>query len=639
MKKTLGGDRLGSGKKNTVELHNYSRSTHNLSYPWRSSMSAGTLVPFMVEVAQPGDTFDIDLEIDIRTLPTVGPLFGSYKAQLDVFMCPVRLYQAQLHNNKLGIGLNMSRIKLPQYQLPARKDLTTRDIDNMQINSSCILNYLGVRGVGINKNVDPFIPTRNFNAIPFLAYWDIYKNYYANKQEEIGAVIHGEPTALVTTVVSIDVRTLVTIPVTPDEANVVINPNDLVQILFSGAQPIPEQIFLQFGTNSFPISQLGVWVLVAPGELQCISLVPAQVNNWRYATLSELGVNVPRVQTFDLNNIDTMRDEILRHAPDTTPFVVNDANLEPYSLVLGDTTGIQFMLSTQEGLGLKTYQSDLFNNWLSTEWIDGPGGINEISAVDTTDGNFTMDALLLARKVYDMLNRIAVSGGSYDDWIDAVYMHDRYKRAESPMYMGGMMQELVFQEVISNAGTTDEPLGSLAGKGTMAKGKKGGSVTVRVDEPSYIIGIVSLTPRVDYSQGNRWDTHLETMDDFHKPALDEIGFQELITEQMAWWSTEHNGGDWETKSAGKQPAWLNYMTNVPRCYGNFANQNKEMFMTLNRRYEYDGVEIKDLTTYIDPSKFNFIFAETNLDAQNFWVQIGCGIIARRKMSAKVMPNL
>ena len=31
--------------------------------------------------------------------------------------------------------------------------------------------------------------------------------------------------------------------------------------------------------------------------------------------------------------------------------------------------------------------------------------------------------------------------------------------------------------------------------------------------------------------------NLKTIDDLHKPALDGIGFQELITEQMAWWDT------------------------------------------------------------------------------------------------------
>ena len=49
--------------------------------------------------------------------------------------------------------------------------------------------------------------------------------------------------------------------------------------------------------------------------------------------------------------------------------------------------------------------------------------------------------------------------------------------------------------------------------------------------------------------------------------------------------------------------------------------------------------IKDLTTYIDPTKFNYIFADQSLDAMNFWVQIGVDWKARRMMSAKVIPNL
>jgi hypothetical protein len=81
------------------------------------------------------------------------------------------------------------------------------------------------------------------------------------------------------------------------------------------------------------------------------------------------------------------------------------------------------------------------------------------------------------------------------------------------------------------------------------------------------------------------------------------------------------------------------MTNVNQCRGNFAEREKEMFMTLNRRYETDATGVTDLTTYIDPSKFNHIFAQTNLDSQNFWTQIAVNMTARRKMSAKVIPNL
>ena len=162
---------------------------------------------------------------------------------------------------------------------------------------------------------------------------------------------------------------------------------------------------------------------------------------------------------------------------------------------------------------------------------------------------------------------------------------------------------------------------------------------IKANEPSYIMGIVSLTPRLDYSQGNKWDMNLRTMDDLHKPALDEIGYQDLITDQMAWFDTRIQNEQPVYNSAGKQPAWINYMTNVNQTRGNFAYQNKEMFMTLNRRYERDEKGIKDLTTYVDPSKFNNIFAEENLDSQNFWMQISNNITARRKMSAKVIPNL
>ena len=82
-------------------------------------------------------------------------------------------------------------IELPQIELTAQANmhpLTIPDLDNCQINPSSIMAYLGVRGIGFNNTGTAV--TRLFNAIPLLIYWDIYKNYYSNKQEKIGAVIH-----------------------------------------------------------------------------------------------------------------------------------------------------------------------------------------------------------------------------------------------------------------------------------------------------------------------------------------------------------------------------------------------------------------------------------------------------------------
>ena len=79
------------------------------------------------------------------------------------------------------------------------------------------------------------------------------------------------------------------------------------------------------------------------------------------------------------------------------------------------------LFRSQFGLALKTYNSDLYQNWINTDWIEGVNGINDISSVDVSDGSLSMDALNLAQKVYNMLNRIAVSGGTYKDWLETVF--------------------------------------------------------------------------------------------------------------------------------------------------------------------------------------------------------------------------
>ena len=207
------------------------------------------------------------------------------------------------------------------------------------------------------------------------------------------------------------------------------------------------------------------------------------------------------------------------------------------------------------GLCLKTHQSDLFNNWVNKEWVDGDNGINAVTDVDVSDGKLNLDALNLAQKVYNMLNRIAISGGSYKDWIETVYTTDYYFRAETPVYEGGMSTTIDFEAVVSNSASTasgvEEPLGSLAGRG-FNQGKKGGKLVIKCNEPCYIIGIASITPNVDYSQGNDWDMmQLKTMDDLHKPQLDGIGYQDLMQNQMHYRANLN-------AAIGKQPAWLNY---------------------------------------------------------------------------------
>ena len=384
-----------------------------------------------------------------------------------------------------------------------------------------------------------------------------------------------------------------------------------------------------------------------------------EINISTVTNLDKLGIDLVE---FELKNLDTMREKILQYTG-YEPFnfgniVGNSVKLRPYDYMF-DTyvnaepeENIPRLLScsqNQEGLLVKCYQNDMYNNWLKEETIVGAGSIEELTRIDTSAGYFTIDQFRLSNKVNMMLNRIAVSGGDYVSTIEAVWNIKARLSSETPKFEGGCFQEIVFSEVVNNSGTKDQPLGSLAGRGHNNTEQKGGHIVIHVNEPSYIMGIVSITPRIDYCQANKWDVNLETLDDLHKPQLDQIGFQDQLTENMAAVTTAVDGDSAinHFEAVGKVPAWINYMSNVNQVFGNFALEDNEMYMVMPRRYNikketkgnFVKYKISDLTTYIDPSKFNYMFAQTSLDSMNFWTQIAIDINKRSVMSSKIMPNL
>ena len=125
-----------------------------------------------------------------------------------------------------------------------------------------------------------------------------------------------------------------------------------------------------------------------------------------------------------------------------------------------------------------------------------------------------------------------------------------------------MSSEIEFEEIVSNSASEAdgyEPLGTLAGRGINTT-KKGGNIVIKINEPCYIMGICSITPRVDYSQGQPFDLELDTLNDIHKPQLDGIGYEDRMLNRLDWRASAAG-------SLGKQPAWIEYTTNVNKTFG------------------------------------------------------------------------
>jgi hypothetical protein len=654
--RTLGKNTLGDNDKMKVAMRDYDMSTHDISTIFRSSIGVGMLVPFCKILCQKGDIIDINLINKTLSQPTLGPLFGSFKLQHFMFFGGFRLYNSWLHNNRTGIGMKMSDIKLPMMHA---KTYGTETEAKTNISSSALYKYLGWsksrrKGTSATNGVLK-------NGVPLLLYLDIFKNFFANTQEKKFYMLKGageiklnlkktynnENDEIYT--IGKNTNFIHVTKTTTITAGVILT--DYTDFWHSIKVTIMESGTLNYKT----LDQLTQNAKTATITLNNVAAEPYATILQFFTTKETAKFIKTELGQYDLKLLDQIRDVILHKKGNETLILyasnLNETNNGSAELVNMFDDLITSQTNKLGGLLLKTYDSDIFNNWIQTDWIDGVGGITELTSIDITanDGKLTMDALNLQQKVYNMLNRIAVSGGTYRDWLETVYTAGKYlDRPETPVFIGGMTQYIEFDEVISKSATETEygsqPLGDIAAIGRGGKPINNGHIHYQCEEPGYIMGLMAITPMIDYSQGNDFDLNLQTIDDLHKPALDGIGYQDLIQEQMVGETSVYDGASTLNSlkhlAANKTVAWIDYMTNYNHTFGDFAAGEALDFMVLNRRYEVsDKNTIKDLTTYIDPQKYIEIFADTSIDSQNFWVQTVVQATRRGNYSAKQIPFL
>ena len=651
--RTIGKNTLGDNNKMHVRLREYDMSSQNLSFVFRSTMGVGMLVPFMKILCQKGDIFDIKLANKTITHPTLGPLFGSFKLQHFIFTAGFRLYNSWLHNNRTGIGMKMSDIKLPVTSNYFLGNSTAE-----KNNPSSLYAYLGWKGARRKDTSSVALK----QSVPLLIYLDIFKNYFANTQEDKFYIITGSTEATVTfeqqnedtftTKVGQDAEHAWN---TPMNDTTTLQASDNVKNFGNFWKSIVIKVYnpsngssltmyinnatTDFSTKKITLDKIKTNELAGYTTIQGVYIktpVFGDSENYQKMFQNSLGSILAE---HEISTLDSIRDEILKNPGNVSLNMITTSNTKVNQLFGAIRNAA---LNKLGGLAIKTYDSDVFNNWVKTDWIDGENGISKVTALKPDeDGTITMDALNLQQKVYNMLNRIAVSGGTYRDWLETVYTAGRYlDRPETPVFQGGMSQMIEFDEVVATTGNAEgQVLGELAGRGHARQSNTSGRLHFQVEEPGYIMGLVAITPMIDYSQGNDFDLNLFTMDDLHKPALDGIGYQDLMNEQRAWWTAVQEGTKITDTTPGKSVAWIDYMTNFNRTFGNFASGESEDFMVLNRNYENDGSNgISNGSTYINPQEHIDIFADTALDSQNFWVQTACEITRRGNYSAKQIPN-
>ena len=216
----------------------------------------------------------------------------------------------------------MAKVKLPQINvtLNSKYDtVTTEEEQWNQVNPSCLLAYLGIRGFANMEGTKSKVASKN--ALAILAYYDIFKNYYANTQEENFYII-GNSEDIIVFVNGTQVNPNV---ITSNEGRInntgviIISPNTIkqseLQIKVSKNTPKGESVILTPG-------DIGTWEIEETTITIRTNKIP-EGETWYIRSIQT--INRITLENYPLENLDTIRDKILLTPGDTVFDISNES--------------------------------------------------------------------------------------------------------------------------------------------------------------------------------------------------------------------------------------------------------------------------------------------------------------------------
>lgn len=481
--KKLGGERIGSGNKMTVTAHGYGYSTHDVSKVRRTSISFGTIVPMGQWLLTTGSRLRINLDALVTSNALLYQLYGSAKFQLDVFSARMALYNPKMLLNLNDQGFEIEDIKFPQMELETMGflynpggGLSVGNVSNQQVNPSSLLRYLGVAGNGQASTGHTNPVTRQHNAMWLLMYYQTVKEYYTNKQEPLARMIHNEPVAPQENVAAngvwIRVGTAAAQVIPPYVAqdsgpsyNMVGGLTAVIGLVNTGANKVNEDdiVFVTIQQGRILLSDImSNWVYEPANDLNLGSINyhigAITILGWAYRNNTDTQV-LPKIREFNPKAIDRMMKKIMSEVETATALIIDKDSEFPYAASFRNDNGFYSINSSQEGLCLGTYQSDVFNNWLNNATINALTNKSKIKV--NAEGEFSIDMLNITQKLYNYDQRIGATDGTLDEWREMTYAQVGKSKSLKPVYEGGLSKEIVFDMIISTADTSTGELGSI----------------------------------------------------------------------------------------------------------------------------------------------------------------------------------
>lgn len=526
-----------SEKKKAPKLAN-----HDLGHYFKTSMPVGTLVPIYVRNMVAGETLNLDVQSLVNTQALLSPLYGKYRLKVMAFFGGTSLYIPQLWRN--GSMVNSEGKMDVNYPVFHFIPINGSNVNEQTVNPSSLLAYLGYganyfdAALCVHSGESPTPSLQN--AIPLLLYWDIWRHYFCNRQEDRYPFMNG---------------------------------------LTSGTDP---------GTALDTVRHL-----------------------------DDLYLTLPRSG----GDISTL-------LPPPMAIAITRASLPLAGFALG------------------TFMPDRTNVILNSSFYR-----NNVSSVkvNITSDSFTIDQLVVAKKLWNSANGDMLTNQTFRDWVRVHYGVTPKIMDDMPTFLGATAVDVNFEEI--RATTRASVDGDQQYVGDKASSALGYGATRRfvcsADRPGYLMVLAQLVPSVDYYQYTKRFTQFTKLSDEFRPEYNNIGLQDVLvsdlTTDFSKYAATPNSAPVNNPfkiSLGKQPAYIEDMTELNTVRGTFCTTENSWVLTRNFNTDGDGDPFNAVepSAYIIPRDWQQPFAIQSSTQQNFLVQFYLNARLRSPLLKRLMPK-
>ena len=145
----------------------------------------GKIIPIDIQAVMPGDSFDINVEHFIRTMPTIVPIMDNVDLKINHFFVPYRIlwekFPEWLTMNDTHNILGEQKPEIPKFLMSPKP--TARIGESLpKYPNGRLADYLGLPSVwsGTKWRAPEEIPDKDyFNMFPLLAYHKIVLDWYS----------------------------------------------------------------------------------------------------------------------------------------------------------------------------------------------------------------------------------------------------------------------------------------------------------------------------------------------------------------------------------------------------------------------------------------------------------------------------